>query len=359
MSPMDHPDRKAPVAAFLLRAALFASPLLLVLGAYLVLDPFRVLREYDDPSQGSIVDLNKDHVGTRTYLRRYEAERYDAFLFGSSRTLGFRIEDWSRHLSPGSVPFAFDANQESLYGIGRKVRLIDSLGGTLRYALIIVDPLNTFAPWGNSEGHLFMKDPVLSGESAWTFQKTFVRAWFSRHFFVKYLDHRITGARRAYMSGALVFDGRNRYDPVSMERLMPVEAVIQADPDRYYREHAGLFPARDTSAQQYYPAMLGPDHRRGLEEIAAILHRHGTRVDVIVAPLYDQRAIAPEDLEQLREVFGAAHTYDRSGINTITRDVRNYIESSHFRAHVGRQLMDEVYGPALPPVREGDPGPPR
>lgn len=331
---------------FLQRLLLFAAPWTMVVLAYLVLDPFRVLRYHEDMSRDCVVDLNKDHAGVRTYLRHWRDRGYDSFLFGSSRTLAFRLNDWRTHLPAGSEPYAFDAHKESLYGMVRKLELIDSLGAPLRNALIVVDPLNTFAPYRNSEGSLFVKDPVLTGESTWSFQKTFLEAWFADLFFVKYLDHRITGARRPYMRDALMFNGDNRYDPITMERLMPMEDSIAANPDRYYRMHAGFFPPRDTTRQRHHPAMMGPEHRAGAERMAKIFRDRGTRFEVIIAPLYDQMAIAPEDLAHLEQTFGREHVHDLSGINAITRDVRNYIESSHFRPHVGRRIMDQVYGPA-------------
>lgn len=335
------------MARFIQRLALFAAPWVLVLIAYAWSDPFRVLRAHEGAGRDGVVDLNKDHVGVRTYLRHWKDRGYDSFLFGSSRTLAFRLADWRSHLPPGSVPFAFDAHKESLYGMVRKVELIDSLNAPLHNALIVVDPLNTFAPYRNSEGALFVKDPVLSGESIWSFQKIFLANWFSKLFFVRYLDHRLTGARRPYMRSALMFNGDNLYDPITLERLMPIEDTIRADPDRYYRVHANLFPPRDTTRQRFHPTMLGPEHRAGLDRMAAIFARRGTRVEVVIAPLYDQIAIAPQDLSVLQAVFGNAHVHDRSGMDPITRDRHNYIESSHFRAHVGRQIMDTIYGPPL------------
>lgn len=107
-----------------------------------------------------MLDLNKDHVGTSTYLALKDQEHYNAFLFGSSRTLAFRLKDWKAHLPADAVPFAFDAHKESLFGIRGKVRLIDASGGQLDHAILVICPDQTFAPFRNSEGALCIKDPT-------------------------------------------------------------------------------------------------------------------------------------------------------------------------------------------------------
>ncbi|MBK8614302.1 MAG: hypothetical protein IPN85_12670 [Flavobacteriales bacterium] len=328
---------------FLLRILIFAIPVLVLLGSYFVTDPFKVLRSYADPSKDHVVTLNKDHIGTTTYLNLKDEVHYNAFLFGSSRTLAFRLKDWKAHLPADAVPFAFDANKESLFGILGKIRLIDASGGPLDHAIVVICPLHTFAPFRNSESALYIKDPRVSGESAYAFQKTMLAAYFSDLFFVKYLDHALTGRRKPYMDDVLTFSNRNQYDPVSLERLMAVEATIQADPERYYREHKDLFPARDTTRHDSYPAMIGPEHLTALREIKTIFNKQGTDYAIVISPLYDQKAIATRDLAILRGLFGTGHVFDHSGNNALTSDMHNYLENSHYRASVGRRIMDEIH----------------
>lgn len=168
-------------------------------------------------------------------------------------------------------------------------------------------------------------------------------AYFDDLFFVKFLDRTLTGERRPYMDDVLIFSGRNRYDPVTVERVMAIEATIEADPDRYYAEHQNLFPPRDTTRKNSYPAMIGTAHLAALQEIKAIFDKQGTSYAIVISPLYDQKSIDRRDLAILQGLFGTAHVFDHSGNNTLTSDTHNYLESSHYRASVGRRIMNGIY----------------
>lgn len=48
-------------------------------------------------------------------------------------------------------------------------------------------------------------------------------------------------------------------------------------------------------------------------------------------------------LSTLQTLFGKEKVYDYSGINELTDPIGNFYESSHYRPHVARQIMQEVY----------------
>lgn len=331
------------IVRFCSQALLFASPILLVLGAYIVLDPFRVVHEHDDISAGSFLPLNKDFASTELYIRNAPAQHFNSFLLGSSRTMAYRLDEWVKHLPSTAKPFAFDASKETLWGIEKKFEYLDSTQAPIDDVLLIIDPLHTFAPMANSTGHLFVKDPRVARGSAFVFQKTFLEAWFADLFFVKYIDYACFGTVRPYMEGVLAIDENNLMDPITAERNMDIEEYITANPDSFYTARAAIFYQRDTTEQKIYPPMITADHVRALEHIQQIIEKHHTKLEVVISPGYDLAAIDPTDLRALQNAFGKDHVHDYSGINPITKKIRNYIESSHYRQHVGKQIMDEVY----------------
>lgn len=331
------------IIRFCLRALLFASPIIIVLGLYVVLDPFRVVRNYEDPTKNGFIILNKDHVSTELYLGKAPKQQYNSFIFGSSRTMAYRHSDWLTHLPKGAVPFSFDAHQETLWGIEKKVRTLDKLGTPLDNIVLLIDPLNTFTPMTNSSGQLYIKDPRISGESKFVFQKSFLESWFSDLFFVKYLDYTFFGTVRPYMEGMLTIDNSNLVDPVSGERNIDIEASVQLDEDAFYNERSANFYARDTTQFVNYPAMITSEHEVALNYIAAVFRDHGSLYEIVISPAYDLQAIAPEDKEKLVSIFGKEHVHDYSGMNSITTNQHNYFESSHYRPHVGRWILDDIY----------------
>jgi len=124
----------------LLKAAGLALPLLILVTAYLVADPFAVLRR---PASyypvGSAAPRNRDFVSTETLLRQPDFRQRDSFILGSSRSLPFSTTDWARHLDAGVRPYHFDASLESLFGVWSKVRYLDRQGVRLKNVLIVAD----------------------------------------------------------------------------------------------------------------------------------------------------------------------------------------------------------------------------
>ncbi len=328
---------------FLLKIAFFVLPFALVAGAYLASDPFKVLYHYEAFGSHNPVSINVDWLSTETYLRHREERKWDAFLFGSSRTLAFRSEDWTPYLE-GARTFRFNANRESLFGVHRKIRLIDELGDPIRHALLLVDA-DLLARTRDSSGHLYVKHPRLSGRSRIDFQMIFFQAWFQDFFFGRYLDWRLFGTFRPWMARTINLN-RMEIDPLHNDVfLRDQDERLAADEDGYYAQRKGEFARARATAREDAP-VIGAAQQALLEEIAAIFRRHGTRAEIVVSPNYAWPPLHPADRAVLEDLFGAGHVHDYSGKNDITRDERNYYERIHFRPHVGRRILREIYGGA-------------
>jgi hypothetical protein len=327
------------------RLLLFASPLLLWFAAYVVLDPFQVIRPLRHDGSPTRVVRNKSSYSTSVYLDQLGARPHDSFIFGNSRTLAFRAADWEQHLPAGSNILLFDGHGESLYGMHAKVELIHRNGGPLRNALVLICPGKTFKPMKDADTHLHIAHPAVSGLGRFRYHRVFLQAWGADQFFIKYLDMILFGTYRSYMEGAI----RNReevdFDPRTAERIMPIEAEIAADPNGYYARNDSIFRRTDSTSTRYAPRSIGPEHEAALRRMRSIFDEHGTDHHIVISPLYDQLALDRTDLALLKEVFGRERVHDHSGVNAITLDRRNYLEASHYRSHVGRMIMQAIYSP--------------
>lgn len=328
---------------FCLRCSLFLIPFLLWALSYLVLDPFQVVREHEDPAGPWCTTRNKNVFTTQLYLSNLANGPYDSFIFGNSRTLAFRVADWKQHLPPNSLPLVFDGHGEGLYGIHSKLSLLDRQGGPIRNALLLFCPGSTFTDMANPSTHLRIAHPAASGQGWLPFHWTFLKAWGSKGFFVKHIDYQLFGTIRPYMKGAIKAPKGPQFDPITAERTMPIEQEIFADPDRYYREHAAEFSGRDSTVAQFAPASITEQHEHALQEMQRILQKHGTDYRIVISPLYSQHRLDTTDRAVLNAIFGSDRVFDYSGINDITNERRNYIERSHFRFHVGERILSEIY----------------
>jgi hypothetical protein len=319
--------------------AVLAAPMVLSLVGYLVADPFCVLhrRLY---APGFPVAINRDYASTELYLHQQAEQGYDSFIFGSSRSTAFRCDDWKASMrSADARCFHFDAWKESLFGLEAKVRLVDALGSPLRDALIVVDGslLPEVVP---STEPVFRSHPRLTGQSRLAFELDYLIDFYSNHFCLKYLDYALSGKVRGYMGQA--FNARNftHQSATNDEIFTAVDEKIAQQGEDYWRSHADLFGPRTGGTA---PITVLPEQRRLLSSMAEIFARHGTRVRVVVSPLYDQIRLHPEDLGALREIFGQDNVVDFSGDNPMTSDVRNYYESSHYRPPVAHAILSVLY----------------
>jgi hypothetical protein len=315
-----------------------AGPLLASVAFYVAADPFCVLRR---PLYGPThpVAINRDYASTELYLRQQPAHDYDSFVFGNSRSDAFRCAEWLAAAGrPDGHCFHFDSWKESLFGVEAKVRLVDQPGHELRDALIVLDG-SLLAQVTPVTDPAYRSHPRLVDQSWIGFQADYLIDFFSNHFFVKYLDYAAFGKVRGYMGAAFnarsfthVLDSNDEIFTAVDERIAREGEAFWQRPEVFVARTGGTAPL----------TVLEPQ-RRLLTSMQAVFARRGTRVRIVVSPLYDQIRLHPDDVATLRAFFGADAVADYSGENRLTADVHNYYESSHYRPAVARQILASLY----------------
>lgn len=341
-----NPQARRPVGRFVLHVLRFSLPFALLLALYVAADVFKVIYRYDafyPPRHTSGVSLNAGYVSTSTYDRWHARYGYDSFIFGNSRSIYYEVADWLRYLPAGSSCFHFDASSESLYGLERKVSYISRQGRPLRHALLVLDKsvLEQAQP---KEGHLYRLPPRLEGPAAApAFHAAFAKAFFSPRFLFALADFKLSGTVKPYMQeGHLITHNPFYYEARTNEcRYVELERSI-AQGTYYTPERLKVFEGK-SHPDSVSPPVIGPRQLRLLRAIRATFRRHGTDCRIVISPLYDQIRLHPADLACLRRLFGPARVHDFSGTNAFTADHRNYYEASHYRPHVSRQILQQVY----------------
>jgi hypothetical protein len=327
------------------KVALLLAPLLAVLALYVATDPFKVIWHYPSyyPLKGTgSVSVNRDYISTEMYLRNFHEHAYDSFIFGNSRSLFYTVDAWRQQIGPSQC-FHFDGSSESLYGIWCKVRFLDQSGAPLRNALLVMDT-SVLEQTTNSTSHLIIKHPRLSGQSWLSFQLTFLKAFLDRRFLLAYLDYRVSKKIKPYMiEQALLDDRPANYVPEANEMRCDVfEELIRTNPAAFYGPRTNVFYARPATPGTSAP-VIREAQLRMLRDMAEIFQRKQTDYHVVISPLYDQMRLAAADLAALQQVFGAGRVHDYSGKNAFTEAVTNYYESSHYRPHVARAILADIY----------------
>ncbi len=315
-------------------------PFLIITPGYFYYDPFKVLRPHNDYSFPHVI-TNRDYVSTEMFLKHFPKEQYNSFIFGSSRTGAFKFSSWRRYLPADAKPFMFDAAGESIYGIYRKVKFLDSLNIKMKNVFILLCRDFSFSNEANHKGHLFIKDPRISGESNLDFQLEFYKVYLNPFFLFCFYSYKISGQFKPYMNG-YINDKKIAIDTITNEiNIIDREEEISQNPGQYYLKRKDLFYER-TGEKTDSINRINNKNIYMLTEIKRILEKNSTHYKVALSPLYEQIKFSHSDMYELKKVFGN-NLYDFSGKNSLSELKTNFYEQSHFRPNVADSIFKIIY----------------
>ncbi len=330
---------------FLLYCSLFILPFVVVLLPYFITDPFKVIYHYDNyydiGGQGYYINTNRSYVSTMMYIQNKDKYHYDSFIFGSSRSEYFMVDDWKKYIPDSASCFHFDGSSESIYNIHKKLKYIDGKS-PIRNVLICMERELLYQDKLDC-GHLWVLPPCLEGDNFSAFHMAFIRAYLHPKFLRAYLDAKITGKVKPYMLEDNIFRRPYaQYDVVTNELSEGHKDVVQF-PDSFYGERLSSFYERQGSISVGMP-VIKENQRKMLYEIKEILQRNGTNYRIILNPIYNQVYFATEDISFLQDLFGD-NLMDFSGKNRITDNYHYYSDPAHFNEYIANELMRIAYEP--------------
>jgi hypothetical protein len=322
---------------------IYCTPFLFLITCFILTDPFQNIF-YHKVYFFDYMMLSRGNASTKTYLQNKDKYHYDSFIFGSSRSTAHTSKEWAKYLSKNNVPFSFGAWTESIEGVYRRIKLIDSLKSPIRNVLIIIDVDRTFAKSDTDKADDFAGDHYLITKKSRYDYYTHDFLYYLRNpiLIITSIDYRIFKRKRDYMSG---FIGMKQSDMDSVTNDWDVnsEKKILADSINYYKAAKNNFYKRPPY-QAFAEKQITKKKELCLNNILAILKKHKTNYKIVIGPLYDQIKINSEDLSILNHVFGKRNLYDYSGINTTTNNQSNYNNDAvHYRKKVGDLIFNEIY----------------
>ncbi len=348
---------------YIRKAVIFASPVIVLAVSYFIFDPFHVIRTYDSYPDNYLKSYNRNRISTQIFLNNTDQFAYRSFIFGSSRSSVFYTKDWGTYIGD-SLAYHFDASNEDIEGIAKKLSFIEQNGNRIENVLLIFDG-ETFAPSVNhGESIIHIRDSRWSGEHPFLYQLHFFKAFFKDLYFVKYFDTLLFGVYRPYMYGS--FENKHMlYTPVHNDFIFQGYIDrIKEDSLKYYQ--ADLFYKRSEAEQTSEP-LIGqnlPERKRNfgdvlnnflsfgpkektdmdyLNEIKQIFERNKTSYRIVFGPNYDQKKVNPRDLQLVQDLFGTENVFDFTGKNALTEPLSNYYEIYHYKPVVAREIMRTIY----------------
>lgn len=332
---------------FIRLCLLLCLPLVIMVLAYVIIDPFKVVWHYDSYYKpDEIVELNREYVSAMHYKNHLKEYGYDSFIFGNSRSRAFQCEEWKQYLPKSSVCYHFDSHFGSVKDLLCGIKFIKEKG-KLRHALLIVDCdkilCQTERDWLVCTIPPILKD----GNNAFEFQAKYFKAFYKFDFLLAYIDYRISNEYKPRMVGYLINKSLYPdYDLVSNDEYRNKQENLIKAGDYYDSERIKAFE-KAQSPGKVSEVVLNDERIEMLKEIKSIFDAQMTDYKIVISPTYNQIRINPDDLLFLYDVFGQNNVYDFSGANQWNNDYHNFYETEHYRPCVANEIMQIIYGMAF------------
>lgn len=306
-------------------------------------DCFKVFGNYNNYYKGAIVDLNREFVTLASFKNNFQKKKYNSFIFGSSRSLAYKVPEWEKHLEKPAVGFHFDATGEGVYGIYNKLVYLKKNKAKIKNALIVLD-YNTLETTENRKGHLSISPPELSGESQFGYYKQYIWASANINFINEFLKYKFFNKHS--LDNKYIFPKLQSTlisDYKTGDIYFKSETLIENNPIKYYSQKIidGVFYKRLNIENDEVP--ISQKEIALLLKIFEIIKQDNANCKIIISPLYDQKKLSNERLKLLTSIFGKENVYDFSGKNKFTNSIYNFYESSHYRPKVANEIMNIVY----------------
>ena len=344
--------RKQGLKRFVLLSLLALLPVVLLVGLYVVKDPFHVLRPYDGNAPASTdsvqLTVNTCYVSTEAFRFFEPSRHFDSFIFGSSLSGYYRIKDWATHLPADARPFHFNASRETLHGILNKLNYLERCGVTVKHALIVMeDEMLKRMPLDNDV--LYVQHPLTAPNvSWWKFHQLYFNAFRHPELVAYTLWPSPATTQLVLDKGYATTDLPDRIEPINESYYRWADSVIAVNPDEFFTpEHLARYD-QPIRKMPFYDKITPAVHEL-LTGIASALKRHNTDYQIIIPPHYAWEPISNSDLYTLRHIFGIERVHDYSHDAKMGSDLRYYYDDGHLIASQCARLMDSAYNSATLP----------
>lgn len=336
------------IKKFCLLSALASLPIWIILIVYICIDPFNVIwahHPFFEEGKPNYVGWNKGYVSVEAYEYNNPNQHYDSFIFGSSRSIEYQVNDWRKYIPNNSKIFHFDASMETLKGIYDKMKYIHSQREHINNALIVLDP-EMLSRKENKDDYLYVPHSDLTAEWDYlSFQWKFLKVFLTQKFIVSYIDLQFNGFKDYMREENIFTEEYPQYNAIANEETYPRYDNMLAKnssgfytPAKVHEFNVKLSNGWDTSPQ------LTNANKNYLKKIMEELIVNGTNYKIIIPPLYNKQYLNAKDKAILIEIFGADRISDFTGNNEFTNDMHNfYDEKSHPRPVTCRKIMKQAY----------------
>lgn len=300
-----------------------------------MVDPYGILR--DDFSK-QFQEPNQNFAKTKFILNH--KEKYDSFLFGSSRVIfidntKIRNGAYYNYWYSEGVPKEHLGNIKLL--IGSNVRIKNILIGLDDFSYLIPPEIHL-------TNLLRQPHPLVSGKRMLVFySEYFMRVTKFIASVRKYVLHNVLKQGRLIQNG-IVFDVNN----TGRMLCRACDELVEKNPEQHMRDEKFSKPT-------HYEGDNVANTLDAMKEIAKISKDHHINLVVFINPIHKTTYLDTNQDQFItfkKELASITDYYDFSGLNSITTNNYYYHDTSHYRDRVGDMMMKKMFGypqVAVPP----------
>jgi len=316
---------------------LLILPLIILALIFIIKDPLKVIYHYSSPIEIGVL-MNDRHYQAN-YLND-NSIKYSSFIFGSSRSKMYQTKSWRQYIND-SLIFHMGVNDESIWGVLKKLEYLDKKGYAINNCLLPLDA-RLLRDIENNEAHIFRDHPIISGESQVEYYKYFVMAFLNPDFLKAYIKWNRTNSYDESMK-TFIWKEKFTYNNQTGDiYYSEYDSLIKLDPTSYYE--SDVFYKRDTSfIKKQNKSILTDKSRMYLSKIKEVFDKHHTHYKIIFTPNYDQVSVNQKDYNYISNLFGKENISNFSGINKWTNDIHHYYEFKHFLPEIADSTLRIAY----------------
>ena len=336
---------KDSIKKFCLRTLLAASPVILFMAFYAIVDPFHIIHTVTTDAQGRdsvIVGSNAGFTSVETYMLHNDQYHYDSFIFGSSMSQNYKASYWKPYLDSTASILHFDASMETLTGIINKMRFLNSHGTTIKNALIVFE-VEMLGRQPLEDDILYVQHPATTGALNWFNVHT---RFFNALRDLDQVKNAIFPNRyinNLQQEGIISDIAPNRIDHLNEMYYGDIDSIIAVSPDKFFTPERLAKRKRAILPSASQPA-IDETVEAQLKTIKDILDENHTSYIIIIPPRATNPQLKWQDLWVMKAIFGEDKVHDFSGHPEYVNDERAYYDkAAHLISSKCKILLDSAY----------------
>ncbi|MCQ2289268.1 MAG: hypothetical protein MJZ74_09245 [Muribaculaceae bacterium] len=328
-----------------MRTLIAVLPVIIFIGAYAVLDPFKVIHRYDElpqPNDTIALGYNQGFASIKALERNLTAgHTYDSFILGSSISQAFSTSKWSTHLPQGASVFHLDASEETVQGIVDKINYLHNNGIVMKNALIIIEEAMLHRE-PCDDNFLFVRPPATTDDvSQLQFHMLFFNV-FKNPMFIKFSLCPERYQDQMIKQRLATNNVHTHTDSTNENIYTHLDSLIAVNPDAYYTPERLQRNYYDRPAGTDLPGIT-PDIENSLKLLGALLKRYNVNYIVVMPPRFHRQPLHQQDKAVLLRYLDADRVHDLTR-HPYANEPRAYYDwAAHLTTARCDTLLDMCY----------------